>query len=135
MSLPIRPLALSLTIALLGVAGMVSAAPAPAGMQDPQPRAERHAPPVQAHPQNAPAPRQQARPPRQARPRHEDPLSDSIRRVERRTRGQVIGAERVPYEGRSVSRVKVVDDDGRVRIYMDDPQAAAGDPRTRRDDD
>ena len=135
MSLPIRPLALSLTIALLGAAGMASAAPAPAGMQDPQPRAERQAPPAQAHPQHSPAPRQQARPPRQARPRHEDPLSDSIRRVERRTRGQVISAERVPYDGRSVSRVKVVDDDGRVRIYMDDPQAAAGDPRTRRDDD
>ena len=133
--MPIRPLALSLTIALLGAAGMASAAPAPAGMQDPQPRAERQAPPAQAHPQHSPAPRQQARPPRQARPRHEDPLSDSIRRVERRTRGQVISAERVPYDGRSVSRVKVVDDEGRVRIYMDDPQAAAGDPRTRRDDD
>jgi hypothetical protein len=129
MSLPLRPLALSLTIALLGAAGVASAAPVPAGMQDPQPRAPRQAPPAQVHPQHSPAPRQQAR------PRHADPLSDSIRRVERRTRGQVISAERVPYDGRSVSRVKVVDDEGRVRIYMDDPQAAGGEPRTRRDDD
>lgn len=129
MSLSTRPLAIALTIALMGAVGVVAAAPVPAGMQDPERRAQsRPAEPPQARPRSErsqPAPRQ----------RHVDPLSDSVRRIERRTRGQVISAERVPYDGRSVSRVKVVDEDGRVRVYMDDPQAAAGNPRTRRDDD
>lgn len=125
MSLPIRPLALALTIALMGASATASAAPGPFGPQDPPSRVQRKSPP--------PAP--PARTQRQERPRHEDPLSDSIRRVERRTRGQVISAERVPYDGRSVSRVKVVDEEGRVRIYMDDPQASASELRTRRDDD
>jgi hypothetical protein len=65
-------------------------------------------------------------------------LSDSVRRVERRTGGQVLSAERVPYDGRDVNRVKVVDSSGRVRIYMDDPQAGERpqqDQRTRRNDD
>jgi len=65
-------------------------------------------------------------------------LSDSVRRVERRTGGQVLSAERVPYDGRDVNRVKVVDSSGRVRIYMDDPQVRERqqqDDRTRRDDD
>lgn len=48
-------------------------------------------------------------------------LSDAVRRVERRTGGQVLSAERVPYDGRDVNRVKVVDSSGRVRVYMDDP--------------
>lgn len=65
-------------------------------------------------------------------------LSDSVRRVERRTGGQVLSAERVPYDGRDVNRVKVVDSSGRVRIYMDDPQVRERqqqENRTRRDDD
>ena len=66
-------------------------------------------------------------------------LSDSVRRVERRTGGQVLSAERVPYDGRDVNRVKVVDSSGRVKIYMDDPQTRdRGRDReepTRRDDD
>jgi hypothetical protein len=62
-----------------------------------------------------------------------DSLSDSIRRAERDTRGQVLGAERVPFDGREVHRVKVLDDRGRVRVYMDDPRA--DDPRDRRDED
>lgn len=61
-------------------------------------------------------------------------LSDAVRRVERQTKGQVLSAERVPYDGRDVSRVKVVDSSGRVRIYMDDPQSKGDGPRTRRDD-
>lgn len=128
MSLPIRLLAVSLTFALLGAAGVAAAMPGPAASQDPQPQVERQAPPPQARAQR---PRQ----PRQERRQEADPLSDSIRRIERRTRGQVISAERVPYDGRAVSRVKVVDDQGRVRIYMDDPQSPPADPRTRRDDD
>jgi hypothetical protein len=66
-------------------------------------------------------------------------LSDSVRRVERRTGGQVLSAERVPYDGRDVNRVKVVDSSGRVRIYMDDPQtrdrSREREEPTRRDDD
>ncbi|HEY0504267.1 MAG TPA: hypothetical protein VGD42_12320 [Lysobacter sp.] len=64
-------------------------------------------------------------------------LSDSVRRVERRTGGQVLSAERVPYDGRDVNRVKVVDSSGRVRIYMDDPQVRERqqEERTRRNDD
>ena len=52
-------------------------------------------------------------------------LSDAVRRVERRTGGQVLSAERVQYDGRDVNRVKVVDDRGRVRVYMGRPAAAA----------
>jgi len=48
-------------------------------------------------------------------------LSDSVRRVERDTRGRVLSAERVPYDGRDVNRIKVVDQNGRVRVIMDDP--------------
>lgn len=51
-----------------------------------------------------------------------DSLSDSIRRAERNTRGQVLGAERVPFDGHEVHRVKVLDERGRVRVYMDDPR-------------
>lgn len=66
-----------------------------------------------------------------------DALSDSVRRVQSRTGGQVLSAERVPYDGRDINRVKVVDDRGRVRVYMDDPDARPRRPArpTRRDDD
>jgi hypothetical protein len=59
-----------------------------------------------------------------SRPRDDDALSDSVRRVERSSRGQVLSAERVPFDGRDVNRIKTVDDRGRVRIYMDDPRSA-----------
>jgi hypothetical protein len=60
-------------------------------------------------------------------------LGDAVRRVERATRGQVLSAERVRYEGREVNRVKVIDDRGRVRVYWDDPQSSGNDraPRSR----
>lgn len=48
-------------------------------------------------------------------------LSDAVRRVERQTGGQVLSAERVPYDGRDVNRVKIVDPSGRVQVYIDDP--------------
>lgn len=51
----------------------------------------------------------------------EDALSDSVRRIERSSRGQVLSAERVPFEGRDVNRIKTLDDHGRVRVFMDDP--------------
>jgi hypothetical protein len=86
--------------------------------------------------------------PMQSQPSHHRPhdgraLAAAVRRVERRTGGQVLSAERVPYEGRSLNRIKVVDATGRVRIYMDDPSAARAGPaepatpepqRTRGDD-
>ncbi len=48
-------------------------------------------------------------------------LSDAVRRVQRSTGGQILGAERVPFDGRDINRVKYMDGRGRVR-YMDDPQ-------------
>ena len=33
----------------------------------------------------------------------------------------VLSAERVQYDGRDMHRVKVVDDEGRVRVFMQDP--------------
>ena len=53
-------------------------------------------------------------------------LSDAVRRVERDTRGEVLSAERVQYDGRDMHRVKVVDDQGRVRVFMQDPQHRDG---------
>lgn len=61
-------------------------------------------------------------------------LADAVRRVERATGGEVLSAERVPFDGRDVSRIKVVDASGRVRVYMDDPQGVRS-RRTRGDDD
>ena len=64
-----------------------------------------------------------------SRERRQDPrssLSDAVRRVERDTRGEVLSAERVQYDGRDMHRVKVVDDQGRVRVFMQEPQRRAG---------
>ena len=65
-------------------------------------------------------------PPRDRDARNDDDrrgnLSDAVRRVERDTRGEVLSAERVQYDGRDMHRVKVVDDQGRVRVFMQDPQ-------------
>ena len=62
-------------------------------------------------------------------------LADAVRRVERATGGEVLSAERVQSDGRDVSRVKVVDASGRVRVYMDDAQPRdRKKDRTRRDD-
>ena len=49
-------------------------------------------------------------------------LSDAVRRVQRETGGQVLGAERVQFDGRDINRIKVLDDRGRVRYLDDDPQ-------------
>ena len=118
MSLLRRPLLSLLFVALLGTGA--SALAAPPGRQDPRPeRNDDH-----GHERGQ---------------RNDDALSDSVRRVERSTRGQVLSAERVPYDGRSVNRVKIVDDRGRVRVYMDDPQSRQPpqrpEPPTRGDDD
>lgn len=76
----------------------------------------------------------------QAEPRHsaertpQRDLSTSVRRVERESRGKVLSAEAMQFDGRVVNRIKVLDDRGRVRVYVDDP-ANAGRPRPTRDDD
>jgi len=83
-----------------------------------------------------PAPQQQATPfvgPERGQGR--DELSDSVRRVERDTRGRVLSAERVPYDGRDLNRIKVVDQSGRVRVIMDDPGKRPSPPPPARDDD
>ena len=86
--------------------------------------------------------RQNERPRQHDRASDQRELSDAVRRAERATRGQVLSAERVQYDGRDLNRVKVVDDRGRVRVYWDDPQAGQGEPeedqprgRRTRDDD
>ena len=65
-------------------------------------------------------------------------ISDAVRRVQRSTGGQILGAEQVPFEGRNITRVKYMDDRGRVR-YMDytgDPGTAQrGAPRRADNDD
>jgi hypothetical protein len=57
-------------------------------------------------------------------------MSDAVRRVQRSTGGQILGAERVPFEGRDITRVKYMDGRGRVRYmdyvdYQDEPGATA----------
>lgn len=61
-------------------------------------------------------------------------LSDAVRHVQRTTGGRILGAERVPFDGRDINRVKYMDDRGRVR-YMDAPVAPRADPASlpRRD--
>ena len=59
-------------------------------------------------------------------------LSDSVRAAERDTRGEVLSAERVQYDGRDMHRVKVVDDTGRVRVFMQDPQRRRDDGAQQR---
>ncbi len=62
------------------------------------------------------------------RPSNDRSLSDAVRRVQRETGGRILGAERVPYDGRDINRVKYMDDRGRVR-YMDDPSPSRAGPR------
>lgn len=101
------------------VAEPAVAEPAVAEMKDPLQRSEREqASRWQVVPDNSRARNDTTR---SGKSRNEDGLSDSIRRIERSTRGQVLSAERVPYQGRNLNRIKVVDDRGRVRVYMDDP--------------
>jgi hypothetical protein len=59
-------------------------------------------------------------------------LSEAVRRAERDTRGEVLSAERVMNDGRELHRVKVVDDQGRVRVFTQDPQRRSDVPRPER---
>ena len=74
-----------------------------AGTQPPRASEQRARPAPPARPSRA------ARPARGSR---QDALADSVRRVQSRTGGQVLSAERVPFDGRDISRVKVVDEQG-----------------------
>ena len=133
MLFPHRPTMLLLLV-LLGTAGM-----AVAGPQDSREHSREQAPDLlqsqglgdQTRPQR-PLRVIDGTERRERQRRQEDTLPDSVRRIERRTRGQVLSAERVPYEGRDLNRIKVIDENGRVRVFMDDP---AQRPPTRGDDD
>jgi hypothetical protein len=109
MSLLHRPLPCLLLLALLGGTGVAALAAPPQGQGKPpkagQQKDQPHGPAGRAdnHRHN------------------DDAMSDSIRRVEQATRGQVLSAERVQYEGRNLNRIKIVDARGRVRVYTDDP--------------
>jgi len=68
---------------------------------------------------------------RQAEPRvaaahetrpEERSLADDVRRVQRATRGQILSAERVPFDGRDINRIKVLDETGRVRVITEAPK-------------
>jgi hypothetical protein len=61
-------------------------------------------------------------------------LAESVRRVERATGGQILSAERVPFDGRDMNRIKVVDSTGRVRVITEDPQPGRGRGRPEKDD-
>lgn len=111
-------------VPILAVAAVVAAlgAAAPAHAQEPGDTDNR--PP--ARPPDAPVRRPAALQQRE--------LSDSVRRVERATRGRVLSAEAMQFDGRVVNRIKVLDDSGRVRVYVDDPTQPTPRP-TRGDDD
>lgn len=122
MSLLCRPLLLVLSFALAGgAAGNAAAQAAPPQQRD------------RSYQDRDQGDREQ----QGDRDRRRSELSDSVRRVERETRGQVLSAERLQYDGRELNRVKVVDGNGRVRVYVDDPAQRGRrdkDSRTRRDD-
>src|SRR5690606_36135579 len=70
--------------------------------------------------------------------RNRDALSDSVRRFERNHRNsRVLSVERMHSDdGRDLNRIKAMDDRGRVRVYVDDPQRRPPPPprRPTRDD-
>lgn len=125
MSLPSRFASLLLPVALLGAAGTAVAGP------QQQHRGRPMLPTGGEQPARREAPRPDWSQPQR---RNDDALSDSVRRVEQRTRAQVLSAERVPYDGRNLNRIKVVDERGRVRVYMDDPQQALRQGQAQGDD-
>ncbi|MBD9479248.1 hypothetical protein [Pseudoxanthomonas sp. PXM02] len=50
---------------------------------------------------------------------HRNSMSDSVRRVRSESGNQVLSVERMQYDGRDVTRVKYIDDRGRVRTQDD----------------
>jgi hypothetical protein len=105
-------------LSLCALAVLVAAVVAPAWGQEPRaerPRAERAEPRARG-----------------------DSLAESVRRFERSRGDRVLSAERMHSDGRDLNRIKAMDDRGRVRAYVDDPQRRNPQPRrerTRGDDD
>lgn len=122
MSSMLRPMSFAVSLSLLWAMSAAGAwaQSSDAGQRDVAARQEASA-------RSAAAPTASRPPPRAFMQRD---MSDSVRRVKESTGGQILGVERVPFEGRDINRVKYVDGKGRVR-YMDDPPS----PRTggRRD--
>jgi len=115
--------------AALAAAGMAATAQAQNNNQGPRVRIERSQAERDGGQERRQAPSHHRRDAQRA-------LAESVRRAERATRGQVLSAERVQYDGRDLNRVKLVDDRGRVRVYWDDPaEGEDRQPRTRDDDD
>ena len=50
---------------------------------------------------------------------HRNSMSDSVRRVRSESGNQVLSVERMQYDGRDVTRVKYIDERGRVRTQDD----------------
>lgn len=107
--------------ALLALSGAAVGAWAQSGQEEP-PRPE--PPPRQSMPRESMMPQ-----------RNPASLSDSVRRAQRETGGQILGAERVQFDGREINRVKVMDDRGRVRYMDDDPQRRGGRDRSPQRED
>lgn len=61
--------------------------------------------------------------------RDEHSLSDSVRRAQRMYGGRVLGAERVQSGDGEFTRVKLMDDEGRVRYVDPDRQPRSADAR------
>ena len=64
---------------------------------------------------------------RSEQPRRET-LNDSVKRVERDTGGRVLRAEPVRRDGKDVHRIKVMTDDGKVRVLREDSRRAPAPP-------
>ena len=79
---------------------------------------------AQSTPPNSPPQRQSQRDQGQ-----KQGLPDSVRRVERQTGGEVLRAEPMQRDGREVYRLKVLTNDGRVRVVQDDPARSREPPR------
>lgn len=82
-----------------------------------------------------PSARESEPPSRRQSPLSRESASDAVRRVERDTRGEVLSVEPVQYDGRNMHRVKVIDDRGRVRVFVREPTRGSGQSQDRDDDD
>lgn len=126
-AVPLRRSLLSLCVLAVLSVGMV----APAWADDDPPRERRGG-------QERQEPRRDG-PRAEQRQRGQDSLADSVRRFERSRGDRVLSAERMQSDGRDVNRIKAMDDRGRVRVYVDDPQRRGQQPprgeRTRGNDD
>jgi len=92
-------------------------------------------PPPQGPATRGPDMRAAVQRPESGRQRAQDSMTESVRRIERNTRGRVLSIEQMHSDGRDLNRVKVMDDSGRVRIYVDDPGQRGRPSRARGDDD